>query len=260
MQSNEILILSQVSKRKGVIILITSFVLLLTLIFSLFQPLKYSASISLLIIQTGDVNYDIYSASRSAERVADSLSQLVYTSTFFDKVMNSGYDVSRSSFDPLEYKRRQEWARTVETQVKRGTGILQIIVYDGSQYKAGELANAVADVLAKQGQEYIGSSNVSIKIVDNVLVSRYPVKPNFVLNAFLGILIGAIIGISYVALSPNATGRGKKKRRPIKIIENVEEEEALESAAKKRAEIETYSYYPEEEIDIMPKTHQENAQ
>jgi hypothetical protein len=70
------------------------------------------------------------------------------------------------------------------------------------------------------------------------------------LNAFLGILIGSIIGVSYVALSPRKNGRGKGKRKAIKLVENEESDEALEEKAE-QVNLSAYSYYPEEQMAVM---------
>jgi len=252
--ANETINFSQLKYKKKTIVLITAIVLVLTLALSFLQPLKYSASTSLLVIQTGDLNLDIYSASRSAERVADSLSQLVYTSSFFYKAMDAGFDVSTAMFSQEEYKRRKEWGKTVETRVRRGTGILEVIVYHKDKYKASELANSIAYVLTLYGQEYIGTTNVEIKIVDNVLVSRYPVKPNFLLNGFLGLLLGLIISISYVLLFGQKKQIKKARKKTVgQVIEKEKVEEALEEKSQTKPDISKYAHYPEEEIGIMPK-------
>ena len=217
--------------------------------------MKYSASTSLLVIQTGDLNLDVYSASRSAERVADTLSQLVYTSNFYYKVMDAGFDVSDDMFPKEDYNRRKEWNRTVETRVRQGTGILEIIVYHPDKYKASELANAIAYTLTLQGQEYIGFTNIEIKIVDAVLVSQYPVKPNFIVNAFLGLLAGLIISISVVLLFSEK--KPKIEVEDQKTVGQVIEKEEDEEAFEQKEEMKGYEYYPEEETDIMPKDRTE---
>ncbi len=253
MNTQDTINFSLLYKKKGTIIIVTAVILLLSLIFSLIQPMKYSASTSLLVIQTGDLNLDVYSASRSAERVADTLSQLVYTSNFYYKVMDAGFDISDDMLPKEDYDRRKEWNRTVETRVRQGTGILEIIVYHEDKYKASELANAIAYTLTLQGQEYIGFTNIEIKIVDAVLVSQYPVKPNFIVNAFLGLLAGLIMSISIVLLfserKPKVEVEDQKSIG--QILENEDDEEAFEEKSKEV--FKEYEYYPEEETDTMPK-------
>ena len=58
--------------------------LLLGTVLSFVRPLEYRASTRLLITQ-GTLSADAYTASRSAERIADDLAQIVFTSTFFEQ-------------------------------------------------------------------------------------------------------------------------------------------------------------------------------
>lgn len=54
----------------------------LAILLSFLRPLEYSSTTRILITQElGAV--DAYTASRSAERIADDLASIVYTSTFF---------------------------------------------------------------------------------------------------------------------------------------------------------------------------------
>ena len=53
---------------------------------SFVRPLEYSSTMRLLIIQQSGVNLDPYTAIRSAETIATNLSQVIYTSVFYDNV------------------------------------------------------------------------------------------------------------------------------------------------------------------------------
>ena len=67
--------------------------LVLSLVISFVQPLRYASTARLLILQNIGIQVDAYTASRSEERVAENLSTIIYTSTFFDQVMDSGFDM-----------------------------------------------------------------------------------------------------------------------------------------------------------------------
>src|SRR5574340_566493 len=64
--------------------------LVLALAFSLVQPLRYSSTVRLLITQTNVTGLDPYTAVKSTERIAQNLSEVIYTSSFFNAVMASG--------------------------------------------------------------------------------------------------------------------------------------------------------------------------
>lgn len=167
---------------------------------SFVRPLEYSSTMRLLIIQKAGVNLDPYTAIRSAERIADNLSQVIYTSVFYDKVTAAGFDIDRSYFDPVESRRRQQWARMVTTQVTHETGFLQISVYHKDKEQASEIARAVAFVLTTEGNQFIGGRDLEIRLVDTPLQSRFPVRPNVPLNAFLGAVIGVILSSLYLVV------------------------------------------------------------
>ena len=167
---------------------------------SFVRPLEYSSTMRLLIIQKAGVNLDPYTAIRSAERIADNLSQVIYTSVFYDKVTAAGFSIDRSYFEPVESKRRQQWSDMVSTQVTHETGFLQISVYHKDKEQASEIARAIAFVLTTEGNQFIGGRDLEIRLVDTPLQSRFPVRPNIPLNAFLGAVIGVILSSLYLVV------------------------------------------------------------
>jgi len=167
---------------------------------SFVRPLEYSSTMRLLIIQKAGVNLDPYTAIRSAERIADNLSQVIYTTVFYDKVNSAGFSIDRSYFDPIESKRRQQWSDMVSTQVTHETGFLQISVYHKDKDQASEIARAIAFVLTTEGNQFIGGRDLEIRLVDAPLQSRWPVRPNVPLNAFLGAVIGVILSSLYLVV------------------------------------------------------------
>ncbi len=167
---------------------------------SFVRPLEYSSTMRLLIIQKASLNLDPYTAIRSAESIADNLSQIIYTSVFFDKVTSAGFNIDKSYFDPNETKRRAQWERMVSTQVTHQTGFLGITVYHTNKDQASEIARAIAFVLTTEGNQYIGGHDLEIQLVDTPLQSRFPVRPNVPLNAFLGAVIGVVLSSLYLVV------------------------------------------------------------
>lgn len=168
-----------------------------SVLLSLTQPLEFSSTTRILITQElGTV--DAYTASRSAERIADDLAGIVYTSTFFDKVINSGYDIDLSYFPNDQVKSRKVWEKTIVASVSRGTGLLTIRTYHPDVAQAEEIAQAVAYVLSTQGWTYTSGSNINIQVVDNSLNSKYPVRPNIPVNGVSGFFLGGLAGAAYI--------------------------------------------------------------
>lgn len=166
---------------------------------SFVQPLEYSSTTRLLITQElGAV--DAYTASRSAERIADDLAAVVYTSTFYDKVMSSGYPIVESYFPDDALKRRDMWEDAVAVSVSRSSGLLTVRAFHPDVSQAEEMARAVAYVLSTQGWTYTSGGNISVQIVDEPLNSRYPVRPNLVVNGLSGLVLGLLAGAGYVMI------------------------------------------------------------
>lgn len=165
---------------------------------SLLFPLRYSSSMRMLVIQKQLSATDPYTAIKASERISDNLSQIMYTTSFFDKVMGSKFEINKSVFSADEIKKRKQWSQMISTQVVRDSGMLIVTVYHTNPQQAEQVSRAIAFVLSADGAEYIGGGSLDIRLVDDPLISKYPVKPNIPANTVLGFLLGIIIGTGYV--------------------------------------------------------------
>ena len=174
--------------------------LVLALIISFVQPLRYSSTVRLLILQDVGSSADAYTASRAEERIADNLSTIIYTSTFFDQVLDAGFSIDESQFSEDDSKRRKSWSKMVNATVARGSGLLTLAVYNTDVREAEQIVRAIAQVLTDRVEEYTSGGNVSVQLVDASLNSRWPVKPNVIANIISGFILGAFVGMAYVIL------------------------------------------------------------
>ncbi|MDD5726782.1 MAG: hypothetical protein PHC53_05280 [Patescibacteria group bacterium] len=178
------------------LLLVTLGGMIIALLGSAIQPLKFSSTIRLLITQTNATGVDPYTAIKSTERIGQNLTEIIYTSSFFNAVMQqSGID--STYFPQDEIDKRQEWKDTVETNVVAGTGIMEVIVYHKDRNQATAIAVAVAKELAAQAPNYFGYS-VRLQIIDDPLPSRFFAKPDFLRNGALGALFGFLVGSLWV--------------------------------------------------------------
>src|SRR5512143_864386 len=92
-------------------------------------PLRYSSTMRLLIIQKQLSQTDPYTAIKATESISDNLSQIVYTTSFFDKVMAAKFNIDQSIFPTDEIKKRKLWREMIGTNVIRGSGMLVVTVY-----------------------------------------------------------------------------------------------------------------------------------
>jgi capsular polysaccharide biosynthesis protein len=170
---------------------------LFALVFSLIQTKKYSSQIRLLITQTNVTGVDPYTAIKSTERIGQNLSELVFSSTFFNGVINQG-GVDANYFTLTdEIDKRQEWAETVDVGVTPGTGVMYVTAYHPDRAQAAAIAIAVANQLAEQAPNFFGYS-VRVQIIDDPLPSRFYAKPDFVSSMGFGLILGFLVGSAWV--------------------------------------------------------------
>ncbi|MBU1890626.1 hypothetical protein KJ782_04030 [Patescibacteria group bacterium] len=200
--------LAKIREKKIPILIVTAVAVGISIILTFIQPFEYRSSFSLLVIEKNK-NLDAYAAAKSAERLSLSLGEIVYTTSFYDKVISSGNLPSSVTFPEDEQARRKLWRDKIETRVSPDVGMVKISVYDVDKDRSKDLANSLAIVLSEQGTEYVGGGNsITLKIVDYPITSKNPTRPNIVLNIVAGLIIGLVISIGYY-VTQAARGYGK---------------------------------------------------
>ena len=181
-------------KRWKLIIFSGVLVALASLFITLAFPLKYRADAQVLIIAKSRTGVDPYTIVKSAERIGENISQVVGTNDFYEKVrLQSSSNFDWSLFEKMTEKdKRKLWQKEANTSVVYGTGVLNINTYHKDKTQAKELADAVANTLVSRGWEYVGV-DVTIKVVNDAVVTNWPVKPNLVINTILGFIAGVLV-------------------------------------------------------------------
>ncbi len=182
-------------KKRWKVILLAGFILaIISFVFSLFLPLDYRADAQVLLISQSRYGVDPYTVVKSAERVGENLAQVMKTDDFFNKVMmQAGYDLDKSKFENIsEIKKRKLWQKTLQASVVYGTGVLNVSAFDKDKAEAEQLANAAVSALTAKGWEYIGG-DVSIKVVNQAVATKYPARPNLLMNMIFGFIIGVLL-------------------------------------------------------------------
>jgi len=164
-------------------------------------PLRYSSTMRLLIIQKQLSQSDPYTAMKASERLSENLGQIIYTTSFFEKVLASEFNIDRTIFKADETKKRKQWSQMIATQVMSGSGMLVVTVYHTDPDQASQIARAISFVLTTEGWQYVGGGDLQVKLVDQPLQSKYPVKPNIPANAFAGFVLGLIAGAGQVLVA-----------------------------------------------------------
>ncbi|MFH1509303.1 MAG: hypothetical protein ABIE68_04010 [bacterium] len=167
----------------------------LTFIFSAVQTPEYKSEVTMLVIQEQEGSMDAYTATRSAETIASLLTNMVHTSSFFERVMDSKYDIANTySSDPIE--RQKQWDETIDANLSDKSGIMKLAVYNPDPNQSEKIARAVASVLTYEGDIYHGGGDaVTIKMVNVPTTSENPVKPAIATNTFSALLLGIIFSV-----------------------------------------------------------------
>ncbi len=234
-----------VKKRKGAILLIILLFLLVAAAVSFGQPLKYRARSRLLIIQEGTFS-DPYTVAKSNQYLSSLLSEATYSGSFFELLTASGYNVDWSYFGNDYKTQLKKWKQTIVAKNVNDTGVMEIDVYHPDAYQVRQIALAVANALVSQNKDYQGLGDIKIKVIDQPVVSAWPVKPNLPLNFGAAGLIGLITGLIYVYYFPLSL----KDKRRLKIggtggqrpPEIVRPEEKKEEAGKSREKEQSHFY------------------
>lgn len=173
------------------------------LVFSGLQGFKYGTKSNVLVIQEGGAGVDPFAVSRSVEYLSTLLSQVVYSNSFFNYVMDADFNIDKSYFTDDSTKQMEIWKRTVSAKSVDNSGIITISVYHPDQHQAKQIALAVNHILMTQNSNYQGlGSSVKINVIDQPIVSNYPVKPNLLINLAAVILATLVFGFTYIYLFP----------------------------------------------------------
>lgn len=216
---------------------------------SIVQTPKYQSTIQLLILQKQS-QLDAAAAVRSAEATGNTLAKVVYSSSFFEDVMATKFDITKKFSDDPE-KRKKEWKQTIELEIT-STGILKVKAFAENKKQAEQIALATAYVLVTKGNNYHGGGvETEIKMIDEPTTTNKPAKPKTLLNTIIGFFAGLFlsIGIIYLLTSPEkGIIQERKKISLFNFLEKKNKEEVL------KKEIPKTNRYSSEGVDEWIKT------
>jgi len=193
--------LNLLKKKKQTMFTLVFVVFMLTLVFSLAQTMKYTVKSRLLVVQNAYSN-DAYVLSKSNEYLGALFAEIVYSSSFYDQVMSSNYNINSSYFSGNYSQQIKKWRNVVQTRTQGNTGIIEINVYHPQVNEAKKIALAVNDILINKNQAYQGGQGVKINIIDQPIASSYPNKPNLINNLIIAFFGSLILSLFYIYIFP----------------------------------------------------------
>ena len=214
--------LKLLKRKKGTIFTLVFVVIILSLGLSLINPLKYSAKSRLLVVQNSN-GVDPYTVSKSNEYLGNLFSQIAYSGSFYNMVLESPYDIDKNYFSGDYNKQIKTWGKTISTKTLSDTGIIEVNIYHPNPYQAQQIALAVNDILINKNSNYQGSGqSIKVNIIDQPLVSNYPVKPNLPQNLVIALMASLLFSLFYIYIFPEERYNiqlwsSKKREKKIKI-------------------------------------------
>lgn len=238
--------------------------LILAIVVSIIQPLQYRSQASVLVIPNSKSNLDGYQATRSAEKYALTLTSIIPTMSFYNKVVIQDPNLS-SLFPPEEESQREQWKRDMRTNVVPETGILSLSTYAKRPEDAQSILTAAIKVLEKEGPAYLGgNSSALIYMIDTPFASSLPVRPNYPLNVVGGIVAGLLVGAVYVFVRSESAEKETVEVVPEEIPEEISKAISQEADSEETRidenEFETGDDFELKEKQWFPQTEQNQSE
>jgi capsular polysaccharide biosynthesis protein len=189
------------AKNIKAIIFIAVIILAISLIVSLVQTPKYQTSAKLLVVINQD-NIDPYAASRTADYIANILSEVVYSNSFLENVLKSNFGLN-DNLGLGQEKRLKAWKQMVRVRTKENKGIIFINVLNSDKNQTNQFTQAISYLLITKNNLYHGLGNkVEIKLIDGPIVSDEIAQPKIVYNGLLGLTVGLVLGFTFIIIFP----------------------------------------------------------
>lgn len=202
-----------IKKRQVIVFAFILAFLAISMAITFSQPLKYRVSSRLLIISNTSAA-DPYTIAKSNQYLSSLLSEAVYSGSFLELLKDSNYDIDWTYFQGDYKEQTKKWKKSILARNVNDTGVMEIEIYHPNPYQAKQLAFAVNNALITQNNAYQGSvSELRVKVIDEPIVSSYPVKPNLPVNIGAAIFFGTIAGLIYIYNRP--VSRQEKKLKAL---------------------------------------------
>jgi capsular polysaccharide biosynthesis protein len=213
------------------ILAVVVFFVLIAALLTLIQPFKYETKSRLLIIENLTTT-DPYAISKANENLGNVLVNASVSDSFFNQVINSGFNIDSTYFGNNLASQMDIWKKTIVVKSINDTGIIEVSIFHSNRKQADQISQAVNYVLKTKHNLYQNDNNsTSIRILDNPVTSDWPVKPNIALNFSLAFIVGLVLGLVYIYLVSDwkieqseikKTDNNESSDKSIQDLENVE--------------------------------------
>lgn len=176
--------------------------LVIAVLVSFLQPLKYSAESQILVVSDYSQTSDPYQISRTNEYLSSLLAQVTYSSSFFEATVKPEYQIDTAYFGDTAKKRMTNWRNTIKVKPINDSGAISVKAYHPDKQQAEKIVRAINYNLITKNNYYHGlGEKVTLKVIDEPLVSNWPAKPNLIINFGLAIMLGLLLGLAQIYVS-----------------------------------------------------------
>lgn len=174
---------------------------------------RYEAVGRLLIIQKNPES-DVFTLTKSAERIAQVLEEVVFSQVFLDEVLASRFLIE-DDFGKDAEERIDNFEDRVSLNASRFTGVLTITSRRNDRGDALHLTSAVLAVLNNSSQKFHGAGeSLELRVIDRPYVVDNKVKNFLIFNA-LGFIAG--IALAILLLYLNAQRRQNSEDTEVEV-------------------------------------------
>lgn len=200
---SEINIFSLIAAKKKLIAITTIIFVVVGMAASLIQPLRYTSSLRLLVVQKGLSNSDSYAMSKSNDYLSQLLAKVSYSNLFMARVLATDSSIDAAYFGTTAKQKAKAWDRAISVKAIKETGIITIEAYQPNREQSEKIARALALTLMTQHANYHGmGDNVMVRLLDEPITSNYPDQPNLLLNFFVSLIAGLAFALAWAYLQP----------------------------------------------------------
>jgi len=222
------------------VLIITILAATFGLYINFFLPHYYRASSEYLIIQKQNAGIDAYTAIKGAEQLAYTYKQIIHSSSFLEQVTGSSSNIEPDYFGSTQVKIIKKWRKTAVLETIPNTGILKVQIYHPDQKQALAISQAISSVIKNKQNLFLGENTEiqTIPLSSSAVTDKF-VKPRAIINTLLGLIIGFIGSISFIAMFssriPISTKNKISQQKIKKTNEIIKKNYSIEASKKSSA-------------------------
>ncbi|MBI2439425.1 MAG: hypothetical protein HYV45_02395 [Candidatus Moranbacteria bacterium] len=150
------------------------------------------------MVSSSQQGQDYYTATRSAEYMSRVLSEVIYSESFIEAVVNTGR--VHNDFLPRDKKDRlEEWSHMLDVKKNGELGFIRVSFAGSSEREVSKVASATIEVLSTKSGELFGNGDekVNVRLLSGPIIEKNPSMFTFFALFVFGIMCGMFINATW---------------------------------------------------------------